>query len=85
MKKIITIITTTISLTFMSCDDSEQMKSDRMKSPVVVVAIDKIGHDCSHSGAIVLKDSSGKLYSFDCITDIARSVSNSRKVGDTLK
>lgn len=65
--------------------ETEQQILEKLKTPVVVVAIDKVGNDCSKSGAITLKDGDGKLWAFDCITDIARSVSNSRQVGDTLK
>lgn len=65
--------------------ETEQQTLEKLRTPVVVVAIDKVGNDCAKSGAITLKDGDGKLWSFGCITDIARSVSNSRQVGDTLK
>jgi len=65
--------------------EKEQQILDKMITPVVVVAIDKLGNDCRVSGAITLRDGDGKLWAFDCATDIARSVSNSRQIGDTLK
>lgn len=65
--------------------EPEQQTLDKLRTPVVVVAIDKVGNECAKSGAITLKDGDGKLWSFDCVTDIARSVSNSRQIGDTLK
>lgn len=69
-----------------SChEETEQEVLNKIRPPVIVVGIDKVGNECSKSGAITLRDGDGKLFSFDCITDIARSVSNSRKVGDTLR
>ncbi len=85
MKKLNSIIAISLSLIMVRCEIREEVTVNQLRSPVIVVGIDKIRINCRDSGAITLKDSTGKLYSFDCATDIARSISNSRKVGDTLK
>lgn len=81
MKKIVFI-----SLLLSACQIQPKETLNSMQPPIIVVAIEPIGSDveCDNSGAVVLKDAFGKLYQFGCYSDIAKAVSNSRCVGDTL-
>ncbi len=68
------------------CDhETEQDVLKKINSPIVVVAIDEARRVSFGSGSITLSDSAGKLWSFRYDSDIARSISNSRKIGDTLR
>ncbi len=86
MKNKFTITAILLSIFIYGCNyDTEQKTLNAMRPPIVVVAIDKTGNECAKSSAITLRDGDCKLWSFDCTANISRSVSNSRKVGDTLK
>ena len=62
----------------------KKSKSDlnKVKYPAIVVAIDTAR--CL-SESVLLLDASGNYHSFGCNSDVAYSISASRKVGDTLK
>lgn len=68
----------------LACEPHGRIK--QMKSPVVVVAVDIEGE----AYPVVLKDSTGRLFSFAGETNIAIAISNAYKnnkiaIGDTLK
>lgn len=73
-----------VGFSVQSCDNEEE-KIAKMQHPVIVVAIEKKGSAEKSNGSITLLDGKGKLHSFGSNTWIAKSVSNSRQVGDTLK
>lgn len=68
----------------LSCESSQD-RLEKIKPPIVVVAIGEVGKYCTAPGAIVLKGSDGKLFEFSCHEEVAHAVSTSRQVGDTLQ
>lgn len=62
----------------------ERQEIQKMKVPIIIIAIEKASNGCINNGAITLLDGSGKLFIFPCYTEIAGSISSSRQVGDTI-
>lgn len=81
MKKLLVLALTAL---ISSCMEGEDATLKNLKSPIIVVGIEPPGNWCMYSGAVTLRDSTGKIFSFPCTYDISHAISNSRKVGDTL-
>ena len=83
MKKILLLII--IILCCISCGTETDNKINKMISPVIVIAISRPNNTTNTYYCIVLKDSTGKLYTLPCQSVIAEAIGKSKHVGDTIR
>lgn len=74
------VLATLAMLIFGGCTEQQAIKT-----PAIIVGIGNPGNDCRNSASVVIRDADGVVYSYPCNSEMAKAISVSRAVGDTIQ